>query len=72
MRIRSPGAGFAAAPQLMKAWRYDPIAPEHVVCYGVALKTKLKYGAAYRVPAALLAVMTYDVNDMLSGFKPPA
>jgi hypothetical protein len=36
------------------------------------LKTKLKYGAAYRVPAALLAVMTYDVNEMLSGFKLPA
>jgi hypothetical protein len=43
MRIRSPGAGFAAAPQLMKAWRYDPIAPEHVVCYGVALKTKAQH-----------------------------
>lgn len=60
-----------AAPQLMKAWRYDPKAPENVAYYGVPLQTKLEYGAAYLVLAALLAIMTYDVHEMLSRFARP-
>jgi len=60
-----------AAPQLMKAWRYDPKAPENVAYYGVPLQTKLEYGAAYLALAALLAVMTYDVHEMLSRFARP-
>jgi Zn-dependent protease len=55
-----------AAPQLMKAWRYDPKAPENVAYYGVPLQTKLEYGAMYLALAALLAVMTYDVHEMLN------
>ena len=58
-----------AAPQLMKAWRYDPKAPENVAYYGVALQTKLEYGAAYLALASLLAVMTYDVHEMLGPFR---
>jgi Zn-dependent protease len=58
-----------AAPQLMKAWRYDPKAPENVAYYGVPLQTKLEYGAAYLALAALLAVMTYDVHEMLGRFR---
>lgn len=54
-----------AIPQLMKAWRYDPTAPENVAYYGVPLQTKLEYGGAYLALAALLAVMTYDVHEML-------
>ena len=54
-----------AAPQLMKAWRYDPQAPENVAYYAVPLQTKLEYGGAYLALAALLAVMTYDVHEML-------
>jgi Zn-dependent protease len=60
-----------AAPQLMKAWRYDPKAPENVAYYGVPLQTKLEYGVAYLALAALLAVMTYDVHDMLSRLTHP-
>jgi Zn-dependent protease len=60
-----------AIPQLMKAWRYDPKAPENVSYYGVPLQTKLEYGGAYLALAALLAVMTYDVHEMLSQFKSP-
>jgi len=60
-----------AAPQLMKAWRYDPNAPENVAYYGVPLQTKLEYGAAYLSLAALLAIMTYDVHEMLSRFARP-
>jgi Zn-dependent protease len=58
-----------AAPQLMKAWRYDPKAPENVAYYGVPLQTKLEYGGAYLALAALLAVMTYDVHEMLGHFR---
>jgi Zn-dependent protease len=61
-----------AAPQLMKAWRYDPKAPENVAYYGVPLQTKLEYGAVYLALAALLAIMTYDVHEMLDAFKQPA
>jgi Zn-dependent protease len=60
-----------AVPQLMKAWRYDPKAPENVAYYGAPLQTKLEYGGAYLALAALLAVMTYDVHEMLSGFTRP-
>jgi Zn-dependent protease len=61
-----------AVPQLMKAWQYDPKAPENVAYYGVPLQTKLEYGIAYLALAALLAVMTYDVHDMLSRLTGPA
>jgi Zn-dependent protease len=61
-----------AAPQLMKAWRYDPKAPENVAYYGVPLQTKLEYGTVYLAVAALLAIMTYDVHEMLDGFGRPA
>jgi hypothetical protein len=33
---------------------------------GVSLQTKLEYGAVYLALAALLAIMTYDVHEMLS------
>ena len=60
-----------AAPQLVSAWRYDPHAPENVVYYGVPLQTKLEYGGAYLALAALLAVMTYDVHEMLGPMTRP-
>jgi Zn-dependent protease len=59
-----------AGPQLLKAWRYDPKAPENLAYYGVALQTKLEYGGAYLALAALLAIMTYDVHEMLSSVHP--
>jgi Zn-dependent protease len=58
-----------AAPQLLKAWRYDPAAPENAAYYGAPLSVKLEYGAGYLGLAALLAIMTYDVHDMLSGAR---
>jgi Zn-dependent protease len=57
-----------AAPQLLKAWRYDPKAPENIAYYGVAAQTKLEYGGAYLALASLLAIMTYDVHEMLGSF----
>ncbi|MGC2781137.1 MAG: site-2 protease family protein [Bradyrhizobium sp.] len=61
-----------ASPQLMKAWRYDPNAPENVAYYGTTLQTKIEYAGTYLALAALLAVMTYDVHEMLSHFRQPA
>ncbi|MGY3452727.1 site-2 protease family protein [Bradyrhizobium sp. USDA 4353] len=59
-----------AAPQLMKAWRYDPNAAENVAYYGTTLQTKVEYAGTYLALAALLAVMTYDVHEMLSHVRP--
>jgi Zn-dependent protease len=61
-----------AAPQLLQAWRYDPKAPENMAYYGIPLQAKLEYGVAYLGLAALLAVMTYDVHELLSGTVSPA
>jgi Zn-dependent protease len=61
-----------AAPQLLQAWRYDPKAPENVAYYGIPLQAKLEYGVAYLGLAALLAVMTYDVHELLSRTVSPA
>jgi Zn-dependent protease len=61
-----------AAPQLLKAWRYDPKAPENIAYYGVLLQTKLEYGTAYLALAGLLAIMTHDVHEMLSQFPRPS
>ncbi len=54
-----------ALPQVMKAWRYDPKAPENVAYYGVPAQTKLEYGAAYLALAAFLAIMTYELHEMI-------
>jgi Zn-dependent protease len=54
-----------AAPQLMRAFKYEPSAPENAAYYGVSLEHKLTYGAIYVALAAYLAVMSYDVHEML-------
>jgi Zn-dependent protease len=56
-----------AAPQLWRALRFDPAAPENQAYYSVALEHRLSYGLFYLGLAAYLAVMTYDVHEMLSG-----
>ena len=55
-----------AAPQVIKAFRYDANAPENVQYYGVSLEHKLTYGTLYLMLAAYLAVMSYEVHEMLS------
>jgi Zn-dependent protease len=54
-----------AAPQVMKAWKYDPAAPENAAYYGVSNSTKLEYALYYIVLVAFLAIMTHDVHQML-------
>jgi Zn-dependent protease len=61
---------FISFPQLLKAWRYDPKAPENVAYYGVPLQTKLEYGALYLALTGFLCVMTFEVHEMLNGMRP--
>src|SRR5215469_5170031 len=58
-------------PQVMRAWRYDPKAPDNVAYYGVAPQTKLEYGAAYLALTAFLGVMTYELHEMLGSVARP-
>jgi hypothetical protein len=54
-----------AAPQLMKAFRYNPAAPENRAYYTTSTETKATYAFYYLTLAAFLAVMSYDVHRML-------
>ena len=58
-----------AAPQVMKALRYDPRAPENAAYYDVKLETRVAYGAYYLALAGFLAVMAHDVHDMLGAVR---
>jgi Zn-dependent protease len=54
-----------AAPQVMKAFRYDPAAPENASYYASSLEAKIIYASFYLGLAAFLAIMAYNVNIML-------
>lgn len=54
-----------AAPQVWKALKYDPAAPENVAYYGVAAGTRIQYSLLYIGLAGYLAVMAHDVHEML-------
>ena len=54
-----------AAPQVLMAFRYDPAAPENKIYYGTSLETKLTYGFYYLALLAFLAVMCYDLHEIL-------
>ena len=56
-----------AAPQLLKAWRYDPDAPENKAYYGVTNEIRMRYGAWYIGLAAYLAVMMQTTHVQLAG-----
>ena len=52
-------------PQVAAAWRFDPKAPENAVYYATPDHVKLEYGVMYLGLAALLAIMTYKVHEMV-------
>lgn len=54
-----------SAPQVLKAFRYDPKAPENAIYYQTALETKVVYATFYLGLAGSLALMSYDVHNML-------
>ncbi|MGR3909390.1 site-2 protease family protein [Burkholderia sp. SR8] len=54
-----------ALPQLKRAWRYDPDAPENRAYYTTSVETKTTYALCYVGLLAFLALMTSGVHDML-------
>ena len=60
-----------AFPQLIKAWKYDPKAPENLAYYGVPFQTKLEYGGLYLALTAYLGIMTFEVHEMLGAMGHP-
>ena len=58
-----------AAPQVMKAWRYDPNAPENAAYYRAGAETRFTYAIYYLGLTAFLAVMTGDVHEMLQSMS---
>jgi Zn-dependent protease len=61
--------GLLAAPQLMKAWKYDPSAPENIAYYGVSAEARVTYTSYYLLLIVILSMMTYNVHDMLAGVR---
>jgi len=61
-----------AFPQLVRAWNYDPKAPENLAYYGVPLQAKLEYGGLYLALTTYLCIMTFEVHEMLGGVARPA
>jgi Zn-dependent protease len=55
-----------AAPHLIRAWKYDPTHSENVRYYGVSSQIKVEYAALYLGLVLLLALMTYNVHEMLA------
>jgi Zn-dependent protease len=59
-----------AAPQLWKAWTYNPQGAEAQRYYAVPAGKKWEYGLMYLGLAAFLAVMTHDLHQMLQALQP--
>jgi Zn-dependent protease len=58
-----------AAPQVWKAIRYRKDSHEAATYYAVPTRTKWEYGFYYLALLAFLAVMTYDVHQMLESAR---
>jgi Zn-dependent protease len=55
-----------AAPQVLKAWRYDPKAPENAVYYAISPRRRYEILAVYFGLAAYLAFMAYRTHELIS------
>jgi Zn-dependent protease len=58
-----------AAPQVVKAWKYDPMLPENKQYYAASSETKLTYTFYYLGLIAFLAVMAHDTHEMLGALR---
>ena len=54
-----------ALPQLWYAFRFDPKLPENKRYYTVSTITRIEYGGMYLVLSGFLALMTFQVYEML-------
>ena len=55
-----------AAPQVMKALKFDATAPENAAYYRASNETRFTYACYYLLLLGYLCIMTYDVHEMLS------
>lgn len=60
---------LVAAPQVLKAIRYDPSTRENRDYYGASAQTRFEYAAYYLLLAGFLAVIAYDVHEMLGAAR---
>lgn len=58
-----------AAPQVWKAIKFDPNAPENVAYYSVAPAKRLEYAVYYVALAAFLAIMCFELHETLGSVK---
>ena len=54
-----------AIPQLIKAWRHNPNAPENQAYYGVTDTVKVEYTVLYLALVIVLALITYSLHSDL-------
>jgi Zn-dependent protease len=54
-----------AAPQVWRAFKFDPEAPENQAYYSVAPAKRLEYATYYLALAAFLALISYETHEML-------
>lgn len=55
-----------AMPQVIKAWKFDPNAPENQAYYTVKPEQRVTYAIYYIALASFLAIMSHDVHEMLA------
>ncbi|BAV34944.1 peptidase M50 [Sulfuricaulis limicola] len=58
-----------AAPNVVKAFKFDPKAPENLAYYSVKAETRVTYAIYYLALTAFLAVIAGDVHDMLGSIR---
>lgn len=58
-----------AAPQLVKAWKFDPALPENASYYATTAETRLTYAMSYIGLLGFLAVMAHDTHEMLGALR---
>lgn len=54
---------------MLKAWRYDPEAPENRSDYAVSAETRLTYALYDLGLPAFLAVVAHDTHEMLGALR---
>ena len=62
--------GLLAFPQLIKAWKYDPHAPENQAYYTISAKQRFEYVAMYLGLAGYLAYMVHETHQMIGAATP--
>ena len=58
-----------AVPHLMKAWHYDPHAPENRAYYSISNESRRTYTGYYIGLVVFLAMMSHELHDMLGNVR---